>query len=76
MGRPTREVSKIRLNLDMSPEVKARIEQIRDQLYADSMGEVIRRALAVYDFFLEEQAAGNTIIARREDGTEKEISIL
>jgi hypothetical protein len=76
MVRPTRDISKIRLNLDMAPEVKVRIEQLRDQIYADSMGEVIRRALAVYDFFLEEQAAGNTILSRRKNGTEKEISIL
>jgi hypothetical protein len=42
----------IRLNLDMLAEIKSQLEELRDLTHADSMSEVIRRALAVYDLVL------------------------
>jgi hypothetical protein len=69
--RPARKEPKVRLNLDMHHEVKARLERVRDSIKADSMGEVVRRATAVYDHLLQEQLAGSTIVIRSADGSEK-----
>jgi hypothetical protein len=69
--RPARKQPKIRLNLDMSVEVKEQIERLRDQIHADSMGEVIRRALAVYDYLQSEQTNGSNLVIRSKDGAEK-----
>lgn len=69
--RPARKQPKVRLNLDMTVEVKEEIERLRDHIHADSMGEVIRRALAVYAYLQSEQTNGATILIRPKDGPEK-----
>ncbi|MGF6603301.1 hypothetical protein P3T23_008055 [Paraburkholderia sp. GAS448] len=74
--RPPRKRPKTRLNLDMHPEVKEQLEKLRDRIHADSMGEVIRRALAVYDYLHCEQSNGATMVIRTRDGTEKGLPIL
>lgn len=53
MTRPARVVKKIRVNLDMHPDVKEQVEALKERLNADSMGEVIRRAVAVYQILLD-----------------------
>ncbi|WP_247539158.1 ribbon-helix-helix protein, CopG family [Ralstonia pseudosolanacearum] len=74
--RPARKQPKVRLNLDMTVEVKEQIEALRDRTHADSMSEVIRRALAVYDFLLTETAEGSDTIIRTRDGSEKHIALI
>ncbi len=49
MPRPLVPGGRTRLNLAISPEVKARLENLQERTEADSMTEVIRRALAVYE---------------------------
>lgn len=73
--RPARKQPKVRLNLDMSVEVKEQIEALRDRTHADSMSEVIRRALALYDFMLTQQEAGATTIVRTGDGAESRLPL-
>ncbi len=54
MSRPvTPGGRKTRLNLAISPQVKARLDDIQQLTGADSMTEVIRRALAVYERIVE-----------------------
>ncbi|OXI86382.1 ribbon-helix-helix protein, CopG family [Burkholderia sp. AU33423] len=59
----------------MSVEVKEQIEALRDRTHADSMSEVIRRALALYDFLLTEQTNGGAIMIRVRDGSEKQLPL-
>jgi len=40
------------------------------------MSEVIRRALAVYDFLLTEQADGAITVIRSKDGSEKQLPLI
>jgi len=40
------------------------------------MTEVIRRALAVYDLVVEQQAEGGSIIFKHADGTQETLRIL
>ncbi|MGF6736151.1 Arc/MetJ-type ribon-helix-helix transcriptional regulator [Paraburkholderia youngii] len=73
--RPARKQPKVRLNLDMSVEVKEQIEALRDRMHADSMSEVIRRALAVCDFVLTQQEQGATVVLRAGDGTDTRLPL-
>lgn len=69
--RPVRKQAKVRINLDMPVEVKELLEQIRDETHADSMGEVMRRAVFAYAFLLGEQKTGSTVVIRAPDSSEK-----
>ncbi|WP_244119793.1 ribbon-helix-helix protein, CopG family [Burkholderia gladioli] len=74
--RTARKQPKVRLNLDMSVEVKEQIEALRDRMRADSMSEVIRRALAVYDFMLTQQDEGAIVVLRSNDGSDTRLPLL
>ena len=49
MGRPTKNHKTIRLNLELSEVVRKRLEELKTEIEADSLADVIRRALALYD---------------------------
>ena len=66
--RPSR-----RLNLEMNEAVRESLESLRDQTKADSLAEVVRRALAVYDFLWDAQKKGSTFFVREVDGKKKEV---
>ena len=71
---PRRKRSTSRLNLEMSTKVRRRIERLRDEMDADSLSEVIRRALAVYELLHTERSRnhGQPMI-RYPDGSEKDL---
>ena len=75
MPRPSKNVPTSSLNLEMAVETRKQMEQVRDETRADSLGEVVRRALSLYKFLLAEQKTGHKIISRGLEG-EKEIVIL
>lgn len=58
MSKSVEPGSRIRLNLAVSSDVKARLEALQECTSADSMTEVIRRALAVYERLVELDAEG------------------
>lgn len=76
MPRIKRKIPKVRLNLDLPQTLKDQIEQLRYASHADSLSEVIRRSLAIYDYLVTENSAGSTIIVRHKDGTESRIALL
>jgi len=51
-GRP------VRMTLELSPKVRERLQDLSAET-DQSLSEVIRRALAVYDFILTESLSGN-----------------
>ncbi len=53
--RPARAVPKVRVNLDLHPDVKSCMERIKDRIQADSLSEVVRRALIAYEKSLEKE---------------------
>lgn len=67
---------KIRLNLDLSPTVKAQLDQLQLQTEAASLTEVIRRALAVYDLIVEQDKSEGSIILENADGTRERLRIV
>jgi hypothetical protein len=76
MPRAARKEPKTRMNLDIPAEVRSNLEDLRDLTHADSMSEVIRRALAVYDFLWHEKAKGASTFIRSRDGNERELVML
>ncbi|MBU0718263.1 MAG: ribbon-helix-helix protein, CopG family [Planctomycetes bacterium] len=75
MPRIAKNVPTRRLNLEMSEAVREALENLRDTTDADSLTEVIRRSLAVYDFLWAEKKQGGKITVKGPAG-EKEIVLL
>lgn len=66
---------KSRLNLDLPQKTRERLEQLRVETHADSMTEVVRRALEVYETILKASKT-NSLLLRSQDGTERQIFIV
>jgi len=56
--------------------VRKRLEALRGRTEADSLAEVIRRALAVYDFLWTERENGAELLVRDPDRTESKVVLL
>lgn len=69
----TRNVS--RLNLEFSAELRERLESLREASGAESLVQVIRNALAVYEFAWSVKRSGGTLIARNGE-KEREIVLM
>ena len=66
---------KTRLNLEVSQAVRERLQRLKDETDADSLTEVIRRSLAVYELLWDQQQQGGETIVRR-DGTERSVFLI
>jgi hypothetical protein len=75
MPRLAKNIQRARLNLELAAEVKRKLEELRDATNADSLGEVIRRAVSVYEFLLEERRSGRQLITRGA-GDEREVVLI
>ncbi len=62
------QAERIRLNLVVNPQVKARIERLQKLSEGSSLTEVIRRALAVYEEILKIREEGADLIVESSDG--------
>lgn len=61
----------------MTEKAREKLETLRDGIEADSMAEVVRRALAVYEFVYEVNQGGETFFVRDDEtGEEREIGLL
>lgn len=67
---------KTRLNLAISEDVKKKIELLQIEIGADSMSEVIRRAIDAFDLIVKEQKLGNHIEIRRRESLPTRIHVL
>jgi len=63
------------LKLDMSPEVKKKLDDLQTRTNAVNMGEVFRRALALYDFVITEKAKNTKILVQREGEEPTELNV-
>lgn len=76
MARIARKNAKVRMNMDLPESLRLRLEALREQTDADSLSEVIRRALAVYDFLWQEKAKGSATMVKDKEGKERELLLL
>lgn len=76
MPRPAINEARSRLHLELPERVRNRLEEIRVLSEADSLTEVVRRALAVYDVLLVAvRDRKEKVVLRSEDGKERELVI-
>jgi hypothetical protein len=66
MARLAKNQSTKRLTLELNETVRDRLEELRDEVKADSLTEVIRRALALYDYAWLMKRRGRTLCFRDE----------
>ncbi|TWT72651.1 hypothetical protein Pan14r_49710 [Crateriforma conspicua] len=59
----------------MSPQVRKKLEKISDQT-DESLSQVVRRSVAVYEMLLAETNAGGEIVIKANDGTEKHVVLI
>jgi hypothetical protein len=65
-----------RLHLELPERLRVRLGVLRGLTGADSLQEVIRMALGLYDALLALVKLYNArLILRREDGTEREVTL-
>jgi hypothetical protein len=76
MPRPALKKNKTRLNLELSEDARARLEKLQQATDADSLGEVIRRALALYDVVHTELDAGGKLLLKRKGEDPSELRII
>lgn len=72
----SRKPESVRLNLEVSPHVRERLERLREDTEAESLTEVIRRALAVYESLAEVAGSTKRIIIRDKNGDERELLLV
>ena len=65
-----------RLNLKMDKPVRTRLEKLRNQTCSDSLTEVVRNALAVYEYLFQNTRNGDKVFIRSPDGSEREVVLL
>lgn len=74
-GLPTR-ITKKRLNLDLSEVARKNLEELKVATDADSMSEVIRRSLNLYDLVISAKKDDPTVVIRAKNGTERVLEFL
>ncbi len=61
----------------MTTAARARLERLRETTQAETLADVVRRALAVYEYLRKEQSDGAQLRIRRpDDDTERELVLL
>jgi hypothetical protein len=70
------DAAKERLNLDLHPDVKAQLLDLKERIKADSMSEVVRRAIELYGYILTEQEKGSKLMIKPDPGLIREVHFL
>lgn len=76
MPRPKKKGPTHRLNLMFTQPVRDRLDRLVEQTEADSMTEVIRRSLAIYESLVEAQANNEKVLLRPSNPDEPERELL
>ena len=76
MPRLKRKTRSVRLNLEIKPQVRKRLDRLRDNTDAETITEVFRRALAVYETLIELSSGASKIVIRQSDGSEIDLILI
>lgn len=66
----------VRINLEVSPQVRDLIKDLRVKSDAASLAEVFRKALAIYDMVLDHNAAGGKLVLESSAGEREVVKII
>lgn len=72
----SKKAENVRLNLEVNPSVRARLDRLKEMTEADSITEVVRRALIVYEKLVETDANSQEVIIRSPSGSEKAVVLI
>ena len=67
---------KVRLNFEVSPELKDSLVDLQDRAKCTTITEVFRKALALLDMVTAHNEGGGSLILRHKDGQEETVRIL
>lgn len=67
---------RVRLNLTITPRVRDRLERLQASTEAESLTEVIRRALEVYEDLNGVRQDGGRVIVEDNNGHPRELRLL
>ena len=76
MAKTATTNERIRLNLAITPTVHDRLQRLREMSDSESVTEVVRRAMAVYDLVLSHMSDGGQIVLRHKDGSDELVKII
>lgn len=68
-------MKKARLNVELDGTTKKRLDRLKRRTEADSLTQVIRRALQLYELLTEHDRAGGELVLRN-DRSEKTVVLL
>lgn len=71
----TKVDDRIRLSLAVTPQVKGRLDRLLEQTEAESITEVIRRALAIYEELVEVKRSGGRVVLESKTGAREAIRV-
>lgn len=67
---------KVRINLELPGKLKERIDHVKELSEAESVSEVLRWSLAVYEYLWMEKNKSSEIVIRKKNGKEIELELL
>lgn len=67
---------KVRINLELPAKLRERIEHVKELSEAESVSEVLRWSLAVYEYLWMEKTKSSEIVIRKKNGKETELQML
>ena len=73
MGRRDESV---RVSLRLSKSAKDRLDRVKERSQAESLTEVIRNSIALYEALLDEKDSGSKVILRDAEGVEREVLLI
>lgn len=75
MPRRKNKIPKVRLNLEVTEAVRDRLENLQEVSEADSMTEVVRRALTVYELVVKTDRDGGRVVLEKSDGEAVQLAL-
>jgi len=69
-------MTKERINLFVSKQTRKKIDVIQKRIDAESLSDVVRKAISLLDIISEAEKKGEQIVTRAEDGTETRIRLV
>ena len=69
-------MKKTRLSLDVNPDLKRRIELVQRKSNASTLIEVFRKAMALYELVLDQQAAKGKVVLENADGSHETLRLI
>lgn len=64
------------MSMDVTPEAKDRLESVQRKSGAGTLIEVFKKAMALYELVLDQQASKGKVILENSDGSREVLRIL